>query len=703
MVRRLWVVVCLLSTLFAIGCGGSSQPVLTGLSLTPSVLSLQVGATEQFHAFGTFSNGSVQEVTNSVTWSSSDTSVATISSAGLATVVGSGRSNITATSSITSSAILTASSPVAVALYPHVSGLTTLQTQQFQASIKGTTNTDMIWSVDGTAGGSSTLGTISTSGLYTAPSTKGSHKVSVTSQADLGKTDSASVAVQDLSGVFTYHYDNTRSGQNPDEILLTPQNVNFTKFGKLFAYPVDGQIYPEPLYVRNVNIPGQGVFNVVYVATEHDSVYAFDADGRVATPLWDVSFLNPDAGITPVPGYMAGNIIQPEVGIFSTPVIDPASNTLYCVAYTDDNGSLVYRLHALDITSGAEKFGGPVVIHASVPGTGAGNDGNGSVPFDPAQHDQRTGLLLVNGVLYFGFASWGDILPFHGWLMAYNATSLQQVGVFNTSPNGYGGAIWQSGAGAAADSDGNVYVITGNGDFDPTKADYGDSFLKLRLGPNGLSLVDYFTPYNQVELELLDKDLGSGGPLLLQGLGPPSHPNLLAGIGKGKTLYLVDPTNMGGFNPNDNSQIVQSIPGVAFVFGTPATWQNYLYFAGAGGYPLALPFANGVLSSTISSYARVFFLFPGAVPVISADGNNNGILWMVHADATNQDNYVVNGPAVLYAYDASNLSTLLYNSTLAGTRDGAGIAVRFAVPTVANGRVYVGTQGELDVYGLLPN
>ena len=667
------------------------------------MLTLQVGATEQFHAFGTFSNGSVQEVTNSVTWSSSDTSVATISSAGLATVVGSGRSNITATSSITSSAILTASSPVAVALYPHVSGLTTLQTQQFQASIKGTTNTDLIWSVDGTAGGSSTLGAISTSGLYTAPSVKGSHKVSVTSQADLGKTDSASVAVQDLPGVFTYHDDNARSGQNPDEILLTPQNVNFTKFGKLFAYPVDGQIYPQPLYVRNVNIPGQGVFNVVYVATEHDSVYAFDADGHVATPLWHVSFLNPDAGITSVPGYLAGNIIQPEVGIFSTPVIDPASNTLYCVAYTDDNGSLVYRLHALDITSGAEKFGGPVVIQASVPGTGAGNDGNGSVPFDPAQHDQRTGLLLVNGVLYFGFASWGDILPFHGWLMAYNATTLQQVGVFNTSPNGYGGAIWQSGAGAAADSDGNVYVITGNGDFDPTIADYGDSFLKLRLGPNGLSLVDYFTPYNQAELEALDKDLGSGGPLLLQGLGPPSHPNLLAGIGKGKTLYLVDPTNMGGFNPNDNSQIVQSIPGVAFTFGTPATWQNHLYFAGAGGYPLALPFANGVLSSTISSYARVFFYFPGAVPVVSADGNNNGILWMVHADATNQDNYVENGPAILYAYDATNLSTLLYDSTLAGTRDVAGTAVRFAVPTIANGRVYVGTQGEVDVYGLLPN
>ena len=256
-------------------------------------------------------------------------------------------------------ATLTASSRVSVSLYPHVSGLTTLQTQQFQASVKGTTNSDVIRPADGTVCGNSTLGTISTSGPYTSPSAKGSDRASVTSEADLGKSGTATVAVQNFAGVFTQHYDNARTGQNLDEILLTPQNVTFTKIGKQFSqqfsYPVDGQINPQPLYVRNVNIPAQGVFNVVNVATEHDSVCASGAYGHVGSPLWHVSFLNPDAGITTVPGCLAGNIIQPEVGILSTPVIDPGGNTLYCVPYSDEKGRLVYRLHALDITWGAEK------------------------------------------------------------------------------------------------------------------------------------------------------------------------------------------------------------------------------------------------------------------------------------------------------------------------------------------------------------
>jgi hypothetical protein len=657
-----------------------------------------------------YSDGSTQDLTNSVDWSTSNSSVVTISNAsgnhGLASIVGSGTAAITATKgSVSGAATVTGSSPVAVSISPHFSALTITQTQQFNAVVQGTSNTGVTWSVDSIAGGNSSVGTISATGLYTSPSAKGSHTVSATSQADLGKSDTATAIVQNYPGTFTYRNDLARTGQNLDEDVLTLQNVNSAQFGKLFSYPVDGLIYPQPLYVANVNIPGQGTHNVVYVATMHDSVYAFDADGRMTSPLWHVNFLNPTAGISSVPSYSAGAVIEPEVGILSTPVIDPATNTLYAVAYTDENGSLVYRLHALDITSGAEKFGGPVVIQASVAGTGVGNDGNGHVVFDPAHHNQRPGLLLLNGTVYMAFASWADQLPWHGWVLGYDAQTLKQVIVFNASPNGWGAGIWQGGAAPAADSNGNIYLLTGNGAFnaDTGGTEFGDSILKLQPQGGSLTVVDYFTPYNQEALSQVDLEIGSGGPLLVES-GSSAHPHLLIGAGKAGTVYVVDRDKMGHFHAGDDSQIVQSLGVVNYNLATPAYWQNKVYFHGAGAIMRAFQLSNGLLSTTPISLGTVVFGQPGGVPVISADTDGpaaHAIVWEVHADTYIQNNYVLNGPAILYAYDASDVSKELYDSTQAGTRDTAGIAVRFGVPTVANGRVYVGTQGELDVYGVL--
>src|ERR1700674_2068670 len=332
--------------------------------------------------------------------------------------------------------------------------------------------------------------------------------------------------------VLTHRNDNMRTGQNTSESVLTPSSVNSTAFGKLLSLPTDGYVYAQPLYKSNVLIPAKGLRNVLFVATEHDSVYAFDANGVTTTPLWHVSFINPSVGITTVPSDdVFINDIVPEIGITGTPVIDPQGGTLYVVAKTKENGTYVQRLHALDITTGAEKFGGPAVIQASVPGTGNGSSG-GTLPFDPLIENQRAGLLLVNGVVYIAFASHGDIGTYHGWVFGYNAATLQQVAVFNDTPNRLQGGIWQGGNGPAADSSGNVFVISGNGTFDADEegVDFGDSFLKLNAG--GLALVDFFTPFNQASLNANDVDLGSSGPLLLPDQTGTAHPHLVLGAGK---------------------------------------------------------------------------------------------------------------------------------------------------------------------------
>jgi hypothetical protein len=509
--------------------------------------------------------------------------------------------------------------------------------------------------------------------------------------------------------VTTYHYDNARDGQNTDEILLTPANVHATEFGKLFVQAVDGYIYAQPLYVAGVQIAGcvfaDGcVHNVVFVATEHDSVYAFDADsnaGANASPLWHVSFINPAAGITTVsaPNDEHCTDIDPEVGITGTPVIDVSSNTLYVVANTKENGAFFQRLHALDITSGAEKFGGPVVIQATVPGTGAGQVG-GQISFDPLRNGQRPGLLLQNGSVFITWASHCDLGPYHGWVMAYDAQSLQQVAVWNSTTDGSDGGVWQSGAAPAADASGNVFLATGNGTFDLNTAglDAGDTILKLGpVGGGTFPILDYFTPYNQASLSSTDSDLGSGGVMLLPDQPAGSaHQHLLTVAGKQGTLYLVDRDAMGHFNANGDTQIVQLLPGiVGGMFATPAFWNDTLYLGGVNDALQAFSFNagnKGLLSASPVSSSPETFFYPGTTPSVSANGNSDGLVW-----ALEEDNFP---SAVLRVYDATNLSTELYNSA-AQPQDSPGPSVKFAVPTVVNGKVYVGTATQLAVFGLV--
>jgi hypothetical protein len=577
-------------------------------------------------------------------------------------------------------------------------------TVQFTATVTGTTNTTVAWQVNGMSGGNSTVGTISSAGLYTAPASPPSPAtvaITAVSQADTTKSGSASATIVTMgafSGTFTWRNDNARTGQNRQELLLTPATVNPAKFGKVFSFPVDGEVYAQPLYVPNVSVPGQGTRNVLYVATEHDTVYAFDADGRTTSPLWARSLI-PAGGTTvplPSPDLDCADIIHPEIGITGTPVIDPQTNTLYVVGMSKESSNVVQRLHALDIATGAEKFGGPKVIQASVRGIGAGGDGQGNIPFDSLHQNQRAALLLSGGRVYIVWASFCDIDPYHGWVLGYAAANLQQVAVFNTTPNGTEGGIWQTGAGPSADSSGNIYVITGNGTFDQNigGVDFGDSFLKLNA--NLTSVLDFFTPFNQALLSETDLDVGSGGAVVLPDQPGTAHPHLILGGGKEGKLYVVDRDNLGHFRPTDDSQIVQSfsVSSDGF-FSTPAFWENNVYIAGNGDFLKAFRLSGGLLSTTPTSQSSVFFDYPDATPAISSNGSTNGIVWALQTNG-----FATFEPSILRAYDATDLSVELYNSTSA--RDQAGPAVKFAVPTVANGRVYVGTGNEVTVYGLLP-
>ncbi len=497
--------------------------------------------------------------------------------------------------------------------------------------------------------------------------------------------------------ILTHHYDAARTGANLNEAVLTPANVNSSQFGKLFSFPVDGQMYAQPLYVAGVSVPGKGTRNVVYAATEHDTVYAFDADGGSSTPLWQRNFLNPGAGVTTVSDDdfpEPYEDIAPEIGITGTPVIDPSSGTLYVVAKTKENGVFFQRLHALDIASGAEKFGGPVTIQASVPGAGVKNDGNGNVVFDPLINLQRSGLLLVGGTVYVAFGSHGDFDPFNGWILGYDAHSLKQVITYAPDADGSGGSVWQSGGGPAADAAGNIYLAVANGDFDVPGGgrDYGDSALKLQPAGGTFHILDYFTPFDQQALADLDHDLGSGGVVLLP--DEPGSPNhlLLASNKEGK-LYVINRDNMGHFNAANDSQIPQTLQFAGGIFSTPAVWQNRVYVSAVSDSLKCYTVNAGQL--TLSSDTGQVLGYPGSTPVVSANGTSSGIVWTLQVD------HQLSDAAVLHAYDANDLSHELYNSLQAGDRDTAGSSVKFTVPLVVNGKVYVGGGDQLTVYGLL--
>ena len=504
--------------------------------------------------------------------------------------------------------------------------------------------------------------------------------------------------------VLTYHNDSARTGLNTNETLLTLANVNTSTFGLLFSRPVDDWVYAQPLVMTNVAIPGKGNHNLVLIATVNCTVYAFDADDPgVTDPYWQTSFLSTNVVAvknTDMTGACGGNYqdFHGNMGIVGTPVIDPLTGTLYVVAKTKEFGStFVQRLHALDITTGIERAGSPVVIAATISASGDGSVG-GMLSFDPMKENQRSALALLNGVVYIGWSSHCDWGPYHGWLIGYNASSLSVVSLFNTTPNGGLGGIWSSGDAPVSDSAGNLYFETGNGTFSPATGNYADSFLKLTTtnATNGLVLADYFTPYNQAALSSADLDVDSGGCIILPDeAGSAGHPHLLVGGSKGGTMYLLDRDNLGHFNSNSDTQIVQSVTnGTGKCYDTPVYFNRRLYMAGTGDPLKAFSLSNAVLSSTAVSQSPSTFGFSAPTPSLSANGKSNAIIWALQVDG-----WASGLPALLHAYNATNLALELYNSSQAGTRDTAPGAAKFTVPTVANGKVYVGGQYAFAVYG----
>jgi len=507
--------------------------------------------------------------------------------------------------------------------------------------------------------------------------------------------------------VTTYHYNSARDGLNAQETLLTPANVNSTQFGRIGFNSTDGRVDAEPLYLANVLIGGQ-LHNMLYVATEHDSVYAFDAD--TGTQLWKTSILG--TGETTSDPHNCSQI-TPEIGITSTPVIDRrqgTNGTIFVAGMSKDaTGAYHQRLHALDITTGAEISGSPTEVRASYPGAGA-NSQNGNVVFDPGQYAERAALLLLNGNIYTAWTSHCDIGLYTGWVIAYSESTLQQTQLINLTPNGSDGSIWMSGGGLAADTQGNIYLLAANGTFDtaldangfPSKGDYGNAMVRLSTTNGKLAVADYFEMYNGPTESGQDLDLGSGGPLLLpdqtDASGKVHH--LLVGAGKDKNIYLADRDNLGKFNPATNpmdNNIYQEIVGAmaGLVYSTPAYFNGVLYYSSDGDTLKAFPLMSAQMASTPSSESSAAFSHPGPTPSVSSNGTQNGIIWALESGLSNA--------AVLHAYDPANLAHEFYNSTqAANNRDSFGNGNKFITPMIVNGMVYVGTQTGIAIFGLLP-
>jgi len=498
--------------------------------------------------------------------------------------------------------------------------------------------------------------------------------------------------------VTTSQYDNARTGATLTEKILTPENVNARQFGKLGAFKVDGAVYAQPLFLPSVEIRGKGTHDVLFVATEHDSVYAFDANRPGDPPLWHASFLDKARGVRTLSEDMVDcPFIRPEVGITSTPVIDIKTGTLYVLARTMiahkvGNDEYFQHLHALAITTGVEKFGGPKLITASVPGRGAGRT-NRQVDFDPLRENPRAAVTLANNSVYLTWASSCDVDPYHGWVMAYDPQTLAQKAVLNVDPDGSEAGIWLSDTGPAVDSEGNLYVPTGNGTFDATSGgrDYGDSVLKL----DGASLAvrDYFTPFDQEAILAGDSDVGSSGPTLLPDQ-PGPHRHLLLQPTKHSILYVIDRDQMGKFHAGSDA-IPQRIQMAGEGLGAMAYWNGHAFFATSNDNLRDYAVRNGKLVPHTSSTMK--FMTSGATPSISADGNKNAIVWALTTKTWDGPEI----PAVLYAFDATKLGPPLYSSEQNSQRDRAALATRFAIPVVVNGRVYFSARGEVEVYGLL--
>jgi len=711
---------------------------LVSIAVTPANPTIGTTGTEQFTATGTFSDNSTQNLTTTVSWSSNNTGVATISNTagtnGLASAVANGTSTIKAVlGAVNGSTILTVSavSLQVVVVSPQNpsiadNGVTQAFTATGHFSDGSTQNltSSATWTSSNSGVASVSAAGVATSATLAAGTTAGFTSI----QAVVGSTKGVSILnvtnhttnSSGFAGVLTQHNDISRTGMNSSETVLTLTNVNTATFGKAFSQAVDGFIYAQPLYVPNVTIAG-GVHNVIYVATEGDSVYAFDADSNTGTNaglLWHANLIDTAhgaaAGATTVDieaSLDSGcSDLIPQVGVTSTPVIDASSGTMYVEAKSKENGNFIHRLHAIDITTGAEKSPGPTTITASVSGGGEGSVG-GVINLDGLHHLNRVGLLLLNGTIYIGYASHCDDQPYHGWLLAYDAGTFAQTSILNTTAGGGLGGFWMAGTGVTADSDANIFIASGNGDFDTTHVPaqmVGDTIMKLfNTGSSPLSLADYFTPFNQSTLDGDDTDVGSGGVLLLPDQ-PGGFPHELVEAGKQGTIYVVNRDQMTAGNLHfcqtacngTDPQIVQEIQNqLGGMWSTPAYFNNAVYFCGSGDHVKEFPLSNGLLATSPSASSGHAFNFPGCVPVASGNGTTNGIIWVIDTSAYGTPAPTL-GPAVLYAYRADTLA-LLWNSSQTGT-DTAGNAVKFTVPTIANGKVYIGTETELDVYATHP-
>jgi hypothetical protein len=514
--------------------------------------------------------------------------------------------------------------------------------------------------------------------------------------------------------VLTQHNDIGRTGQNTNETILTPSNVGSGNFGKLFSEPVDGQVFAQPLYVAGISIPGAGTHNVAFVVTMHDSVYAFDADN--GTKLWQITLLDAAhgaaAGATTDPASDTGcyELAGSEFGITSTPVIDPSAGAIYVVGRTFENGGVVQRLHKLSLTSGAEMTNSPVALAASVNGTGLGSS-NGVLSFDPKWENQRPGLLLVNGIVYIGFAGYCDFGTWHGWILAYNTSTMAQTSVFTPTPNSEGSGIWMSGTGLAADVPagspyGRMFVPLGNGTYDATTPygtntmDYGVGVVRLDLQKGMMRVTDAFTPFDQAYLNQNDQDMASGGVIILPDQPLAGHTHQLLAAGKTGNIYVVDRDNMGDYNTTRNNIIEYIAPNqIGGEFSAPAYWNSTVYYWGDEDTLKQFDVTNGLLNEYHSENSNEVQTYPGSTPSISSNGASNGIVWDLDGSA-----YGSGGDSILYAHDATNVSITLYSSATNAARDSAGPAMQMTTPTVANGKVYVGARGQLSVYGLLnPN
>ena len=724
------------------GVGFTVTPPPIAISVSPQTVSLQNNQTQPFTA--TVQNDSQNQ---GVIWSLSGAGCSGATCGGLTSVTSTAAtytapgivpspatvtlttSSVTDNTKMASATITVTAMGISVSISPTRGSLTTSQRLSFVATLTNDTqNQGVSWTATGTSCTGIACGTLTNmttaATTYNPPATPGVYTVTATSVADITKSASTTIGVSDIQGVFSWHgteSDTSRQGVNSKEYSLSASNVRAATFGKLFSCAVDGFVYAEPLYASNLSIPGKGTHNVVFVATENDSLYAFDADDPSCTSVWSTGAISllPANETHVTSGDVNSSNIGPLVGITGTPAIDPSSSTLYAVAASKNanTNTFIQRLHAIDLSTGQEKFGGPVLISAQLPGQGTGNFG-GMMSFNPRTNNQRPGLLLLNGVVYIAWASHDDTPIYEGWVIGYNATTLQQVAAFTPDPDGTAshgqeGGIWMSGAAPAADSSGNIYLSVGNGTFDDSSStlpavapndNFGDSALKLLPAGNTLTVADFYTPPDQSNLNTNDYDLGGAGIVLFNSGGS----SFLLTAGKDGNIYLLNQNQLGRYKSGAGEQDAAlqnfNVIDPTGFRSSPAFFNNTVYLAGLDSPLFAIPFdtLHNVLALPpyqSSEQSNETYGGYGTTPAISAQGSANGIAWVIDVGPETGTPSV---HAVLRAYDAANLKNLLYASPSSGSQ-AAGLAVKFTVPTVANGKVYLGTQTELDVYGLLPN